>query len=287
MSVLNKLEEYKHWRDEKLEKASGSVEDCFVSIADPFNLSYKEKEKAKELFARNNFALFQLRNQKDYIDAFIKINNQFGLFNYDKHLYSQVNGIAKITQTNSQEKADFIPYTNKQINWHTDGYYNPIKQRIRSFSLLCVNKAISGGKSAWMDHRILYILLREKNPEIAEALTHPKAMTIPEHVVDGVTRRQRSTGPIFFIDENSDQLCMRYTQRKKNVEFFNSSEIKHAVKELNEVLSANPKYHFELLFEPGQGIVCNNVIHRREEFIDSSETKRLLLRGRYFDKISL
>jgi len=34
-----------------------------------------------------------------------------------------------------------------------------------------------------------------------------------------------------------------------------------------------------------QGIVCNNVIHKRSGFVEDKGNPRLLLRGRYFDQV--
>ena len=44
----------------------------------------------------------------------------------------------------------------------------------------------------------------------------------------------------------------------------------------------------ELRLRAGQGIVCNNILHGREAFLnDSGEDARLVYRARYFNKIDL
>jgi alpha-ketoglutarate-dependent taurine dioxygenase len=285
VSILSQLDVYRYWRDEKLENALTSIEQCLVPIADPYKLTGNENEKISELCLLSNFALIQLANQNNYTNSVLSLNRQLGLTDYDKHLYAQGNGLSEITQSNNTDQAEFIPYTNKNIGWHTDGYYNPIQQTVRSMTLFCINKAKSGGENTWIDHQMAYILLREDNPDIVNALLHPEAMTIPQHEVNGNVRRPKSTGPIFFIDKKSEQLSMRYTQRKKNVQIFNSAEIRQAIEGLDGLLSSNTQYHFKLLFEPGQGIICNNIIHKREKFIDNPTSPRLLLRGRYYNHI--
>ena len=44
---------------------------------------------------------------------------------------SEKSGLTKIeVSSESKEKSEYVPYTNKALNWHTDGYYsendNPI-----------------------------------------------------------------------------------------------------------------------------------------------------------------
>jgi hypothetical protein len=46
----------------------------------------------------------------------------------------------------------------------------------------------------WIDPQMVYLLLRENNVDVVKALTHPQAMSIPEHEVDGQVRRAKSTG---------------------------------------------------------------------------------------------
>ncbi len=285
MSILNNKDEYRRWRDEKLSNTKHSIGECLIDIIDPFSLSNSEKEHILGVCSSNNFALFQLKQQQNIVEAIISVNQQLGLNNYDQHLYSYSNGIAHITKSENNNQAKYIPYTNKAIGWHTDGYYNEDAKRIRAFTLFCINKALSGGTSEWMDHCMAYILLREDNPDIVQALTHPQAMSIPQHEVGGNVRRPKSTGPIFFIDDNTSKLSMRYTQRKKNINFLDSNEVLEAVESLDELLRSNTDYHFKLLLEPNQGIICNNVIHKRNKFIDDAKNPRLLLRGRYYDHI--
>jgi hypothetical protein len=33
------------------------------------------------------------------------------------------------------------------------------------------------------------------------------------------------------------------------------------------------------------GLICNNVLHTRSAFFDSTEHRRLLYRGRYYDRL--
>ncbi len=283
--LLNNLDEYQYWRDEKLAHAPTQLNDCIVEIDDAFNLRLAEKDKILSLCQQGNFALFQIQPVDQYDEAIVSINTQLGLKDFDQHLFVKTQGLALISQSNKKDQGEFIPYTDKSLGWHTDGYYNAIEQRIRAFSLFCVRPALAGGANEWIDPQMIYLLLREHNPDITKALTHPEAMTIPEHKVDGKVRRATSTGPIFFIDELTNELSMRYTQRKKNIELLDSAEIKQAVEHLDTQLNTNTDYHFQHTMQTGQGLLCNNVLHKRNHFTDDKHSPRLLLRGRYFNRI--
>lgn len=286
MSILNNLDKYKRWRDGKLANASTKIEACLIEISNPFKLSCSEKDRIKILCQHNNFTLFNIEQQNNYPQAIIAINKQLGLTDYDPHLYAQDQGLAHITQSVKKDQAEFIPYTEKAIGWHTDGYYNTMAQRIRAFSLFCVTPANRGGENQWIDQQMVYLQLRESNPDVAKALTHIHAMSIPEHIVNGVVRRKTSIGAIFFIDESSSQLYMRYTQRKKNIKFLDSQEVKQAVTVLDAHLSTTTEHHFRHTMTANQGLLCNNILHKRSGFINNPLNPRLLLRGRYFNRLN-
>ncbi len=284
-NILTDSEQYCYWRDEKLAAAATELSACLIEIKNPLVLSKVEKNKIQQSCQQNNFALFHIEARDDYENAIVNINTQFGLKDYDRHLFVKNQGLAYITQSNNKDQSEFIPYTNKGLGWHTDGYYNPIEQRIRAFSLFCVRPGASGGANQWIDSQMVYLLLRENNPDIAKALTHPQTMVIPEHRVNNEVRRPTSTGPVFFIDEVSGALSMRYTQRKTNIAFLDSIEIRRAVESLDKLLNGTSSYHFAHLMSAGQGLLCNNIVHKRSTFTDDADQPRLLLRGRYFNRI--
>ncbi|MBC8493625.1 MAG: TauD/TfdA family dioxygenase [Candidatus Thioglobus sp.] len=284
-NIITSPDAYQFWRDDKLSNIASSLDACLVEVDDLNCLTDAEKNQILRLCSANNFALFQTSIPNNIEASLVHFNQQFGLQEFDRHLYVKDQGLAHITQTKQKNQAEFIPYTDRAIGWHTDGYYNPVDNRIRAFSLFCVNPAPSGGENQWIDHQIVYLRLREQNDEIVKALCHPQAMSIPQHKVDGVIRRPTSTGPIFFVDELSQQLSMRYTQRKKNIEFYNSAEIVEAAQLLDELLATQTQHHFSHTMQAGQGLICNNILHTRRSFTDDSNHPRLMLRGRYFNQI--
>ncbi len=286
MSILNNLDEYKCWRDDKLENSNTNIETCLIEINNPFKIIKSEKDKIKLLCQKNNFVLFHIKQQSNYPKAIIAINKQLGLVDYDSHLYVLNQGLANITKNVKKDQSKFIPYTDKAIGWHTDGYYNKISQRIRAFSLFCVTPASYGGENKWINQQIVYLQLRESNPDVAMALTHIQAMNIPEHAINNIVKRKASIGAIFFIDQSTSQLYMRYTQRKKNIIYSNSQEVRQAITVLDKYLKTTTKYHFSHTMTANQGILCNNILHKRSAFTDNPTNPRLLLRGRYFNRLN-
>ena len=284
-NVITSTDDYQFWRDEKLAKVQTNIENCLVEVGNPAKLSTAEKSKISDLCRINNFALFHTPAQLNYESSIISFNEQLGLTEFDQHLYAQNQGLAHITQSDQSDQSEFIPYTDRAIGWHTDGYYNAPEARIRAFSLFCVSPAQSGGENQWIDQQIVYLLLREENPDITKALTHAQAMCIPEHEVDGQIRRKTSVGPIFFTDEFTSQLYMRYTQRKINISFYESVEIQQAVAILDQFLASHTPYHFSHTMQANEGLVCNNILHKRSSFIDQKPSPRLMLRGRYFNRV--
>lgn len=275
---------YQTWRDNKLKHAIVSPNFVCVEISNPLVISLAEKAKIISQMSVNNFVIYQFNIEKcDISHAVLAINKQLGLVDYDKHLYANTEGLAEISPSNNKHQDEFIPYTNKQLNWHTDGYYNNQRQRIRSFSLFCLKPAKSGGENEWIDHEIVYILLREKSSTLANILIQNDIMTVPEHKIDAITRREASIGAVFLIDKLTGALVMRYTQRKQNIIWKNSSKVQQARFALSEILENKTPYHFKYKMQAGQGIICHNIPHRRSAFAKHQE--RLMLRGRYFNRV--
>ena len=95
-----------------------------------------------------------------------QLGQQLGLERLDDNLCSDDDSITSLKVVGKSREGEYIPYTNKRLNWHTDGYYNRPDRQIRGVILHCVQPAAAGGESALMDHEIAYIQLRDENPDI-------------------------------------------------------------------------------------------------------------------------
>lgn len=280
---------FKNWSNTKIENAFRtdiqSIDSLFVDIADPAQLTTTEIKSIHRNCSKNSFCLYRvdpvLHNNKNKIHLFMA---QLGLQKLDTNICADADSLTSIKQTEQLGQHDYIPYSNKQLSWHTDGYYNPKNEQINSMLLHCVQPATEGGESLFMDHEIAYLLLRNKNPDYIKVLMEDDALTIPANILNGKTIREAQTGPVFSINQYG-HLHMRFSARKRNISWKQNDLLLEAIDYLNSLLNRDSPYIIKHKLKPGEGIVCKNILHCRTSFVDSKETekKRLLYRGRYYD----
>ncbi len=278
---------YQQWKKQKLENYPHSITDLIVKIRDPFQLTAEELAAIKALLRKTNMVIYAL-GQQDVADKAIpeQLGRQLGISSLDKNECADEDGFTSIQVVEEGLHAIYIPYSEKGINWHVDGYYNRLSEQIYSMILHCVRPAAEGGENQLWDNEIVYLLLRDENPDYIQALMAPDAMTIPENVLDGKLVRPDRSGPVFMLTEEG-RLHMRYTARARNVIWKDDELTQKAQQVLRELLNSNSDYKFEGRLEAGQGLICNNVLHTRLAFRDDKNHPRLLYRGRYFDRIRL
>ena len=107
-------------------------------------------------------------------------------------------------------------------------------------------------------------------------------MEIPKN--KNISSSQAIKGPVFYIDEGN-YLNMRYTSRKQNIIWKKDGMIKKIKIFLDSFLNDNEEYIFSLLLKNNQGYIANNVLHRREEYVDGKK-KRLLKRIRFSNRVN-
>ncbi|HEX8986767.1 MAG TPA: TauD/TfdA family dioxygenase [Rhodocyclaceae bacterium] len=281
---------YAAWRERKLDTAPRRIEDILVEVDDPRSLSPAQRARIIELNAVCNMAIYSGKTGRDP-DKEIprRLGAQLGLSHIDGHWLTDSDDISPISVRGAEERGerrDFIPYTDKPIKWHTDGYYNAPERTVRALLLHCVESAVSGGDNQLLDHEIAYILLRDQNPELVRALAQPGAMTIPaRHEPDGRVARGEQSGPVFSIDAQGF-LHMRYTARAVNVVWHDDAATRAAVAALAGMLAQPTPWTLRGRLEPGMGLVSNNVLHDRSGFTESSERRRLLYRARYYERVA-
>jgi len=274
---------YERWREQRLSRGNPVLSDLLVCIDDPFQLSDAEKNAILSCCDDFNMAIYQLNNpdiqDKTLVHA---LGKQLSLVNLDANLRSDEDSVSSL-EVRDQAGNQYIPYTNKALSWHTDGYYNHLDKQIYGILMHCVRPAAEGGVSSLLNHEDVYIKLRDENPAYIEALMHPEAMTIPDNVEAGKVIREAQTGPVFMVKENG-RLHMRFSARKRNIVWRDTEETKEAVEMIN-ALMADDANVFKVTLKAGQGVICNNVLHNRSGFSESDKQKRLLYRARYFDAV--
>jgi alpha-ketoglutarate-dependent taurine dioxygenase len=275
---------YRRWRERKLGAAPRSAGELLVEVADPLNLAATERQALLDRCARANMAVyFSPRRRQPGSEVPRRIGAQLGLRTLDVNYLADDDGITPLAATEAGTRSAYIPYTNRAIRWHTDGYYNPPERQIRAMILHCVERAETGGENRLLDHELAYIALRDLDPAHIAALTLPDAMTIPARSEEGEVARGDTTGPVFSVGADG-HLHMRYTARTRSIAWKDEARVRAATAAMQRILDNDP-HVLRLRQEPGMGIVCNNVLHDRAAFTDSAARRRLVLRARFYERI--
>lgn len=276
---------YQQWKKEKLTDYPGSLEPLMVPLKDPFALSSAEIEQLKSCLKKANMVIYAMDEVQAENKAIPRaIGQQLGIYSLDKNECADNDGFTSLQVAADGLHTMYVPYSNKGINWHTDGYYNRLTEQIFSMLLHCVRPARQGGENRLMDHEIAYMLLRDKDPQYIRVLMHPQAMTIPKNVIDGELIRPDRSGPVFMLTPQG-RLHMRYTARARNVLWHDDPLTQTAQQALRDILDQQSDYIMQGKLQAGQGLICNNILHTRTAFKDAADSPRLLYRGRYFDEI--
>jgi len=277
---------YLRWHERKLAQAIADPGELIVEIANPAALTVTERGELLARCRRSNMAIYATAAAMDE-QSVQQLGAQLGLQRLDANWLADEQGISRIpVSDNGGQRQAYIPYTDRAIKWHTDGYYNPPERTVRGMLLHCVRPALSGGDNQLLDHEIAYILLRDRDPEFVRALSAPDAMTIPERTDEHGVARAAQTGPVFSVDPVSGTLHMRYTARTRSIEWKQDDATLAAVKRLEALLASDLSHIFSAQLVPGMGLLCNNVLHDRSAFSDESLQPRLLYRARYQDRVT-
>lgn len=289
---LDDEETYRIWRDRKLAAYPRTADELVVDIAELSCPSVAERAQIASACAKANMAIYcsgavgQDANRAR--PALRMFGASLGLSHVEDHRSAEADGIVAIEVASKGGRVGYIPYTNRPISWHTDGYYNyhGASDCVQAMLLHCVRGAAEGGVNGLLDHEIAYIRLRDRDPALVAALMHPETMTIPAGE-DGHGRpRPDNTGPVFFVEPVHGALVMRFTARKRYVFWRNDLATREAVAALEEILNNDPLV-IQARLGPGEGLICNNVLHTRTGFIDDEPegAGRLLYRVRYHDRL--
>ena len=282
---------YQAWRSCKLANYPVSANHLCVSISNLERPGFDEIARVRAAIQRANMAVYACQDDsfdercvRPRLRAF---GEAFGLRVAEDQRSAESDGIVRIEIVGEGGRFGYIPYTDKPINWHTDGYYNfhGGNRCIKAMLLHCQRDAVVGGDNGLLDPEVAYIRLRDENPGWIAALMRPDAMTIPESIEAGGRVRPSNVGPVFLVDDEG-ALIMRYTARKRNVVWCDDELTRDAARRLERILKEDPLV-LRLRLKPGQGLICNNVVHDRTGFPGASEGPgRLLYRIRYHNRIS-
>ncbi len=279
--------EYSRWREFKLAHRSQQSHIELVSIADPNALSERELSQLSTFCNNDNFALYRLDQPSLASKTSIRsMANQIGMISLDQNLCADNDSISSLQVMDLGRARGYIPYTAKALNWHTDGYYNALNEHIRSFLLHCIQNAPSGGENMLINHDLIYIQLHDESPQLATALMQPDVLTIPANIENGLEVRPAQSGPVFYRDSSTATLQMRYTARSRSIEWKQDRNVQHAVSMIEELLT-DSDYVLNYTLLPGEGLICNNILHGRSAFTNGNipQQQRVMYRARSYNRL--
>ncbi len=275
---------YRSWREDKLGRSPTRIDALTVPLKTLGAPTKGELDAICEAVARGNLALIRCADPSGIEPgAMLGLGRHLGLTRLDANLCADEEAVSRIAVRPGGQTGEYIPYTDRPLSWHTDGYYNPQGSEVRAWMLFCVRDATSGGENALLDPELVYIRLRDQDPAMIAALMEPDAMTVPANVAEGRELRAASTGPVFSVIDG--HLNMRYSARTRNIQWRDGQTLDAARECLTGLLSRPDVYIFRHKLRPGEGYVSNNVLHNRTGFTAAAGADRLLLRLRYLDRV--
>ena len=278
---------YRRWRDSKLADAPASATALVVPIADRRLPTAAEVADVLDRCRRFNMAVYRISEDMNK-DQAVEFAAHFGFTHLERPLLTGEDGVTELSVANGADKrrGAYIPYSDKPLSWHTDGYYNRTGEWVLGMLLHCARPAVSGGESQLLDHDIAYIRLRDENPAWIAALMHPEALTIPANELEPGEVRGAETGPVFAVIDG--RLAMRYTHRTRSAVWRDDPATLEARAFLRDVLEGGDPLMIKHTLSAGEGVICNNVLHRRTGFenADEADGGRLLFRARFRDRVT-
>lgn len=278
---LASAEDYKKWRDEKLAAYPTSIGDLVVELGDMTAITPAEKDKIMSLVERANMCVYTAGAAELTMDSLLALGRQLGVSATDKlcrHAQSD-------ELTNSGILGSAIPFTTRHVRWHTDATYYGSDKTIQALFLLCKQPAVEGGNNKVLDHEILYILLRDQQPEALEVLMKNDCFQHRNPQTGEISREQG--GKVFWTNAEG-YLCHRFSFRKTDMAWTDDADVTAAKEVLESYLINDPAHVIEGRLESGLGLISNNVLHTREKLVDSDEPskQRLLFRTRFYDRVN-
>lgn len=290
--------DYLTWRAQKLAHWGAGISNKIVHLPELGDVRDEDVSALMSQCQSANMVLYEAPDHGSRIDekglkglrcALLQLCARMGLSHAEKHRSQGDGGVVAIEMNTGGVGAGYIPYTDKKLSWHTDGYYNAPENRIKGMVLHCVHDASEGGVNALLDPDIAYIRLRDADPDFAKALFHPETMIIPENTDTRSDYRPASIGPVFYLDATSGALNMRYSARSRSVIWREDRATSEARLLLGQILENDP-FIIRHKLKPGQGIISNNILHNRTAFKNAGDINnkdRLLYRLRFHQRVQV
>jgi alpha-ketoglutarate-dependent taurine dioxygenase len=283
--LLENQDEYCDWRRHKLVACQSLNALKVFQLDDQRLMPAESMEALRQQLQAFNFILFDAGDGFTQQD-FLRLNQQMGLTRCEPDEEAAGETVTLLKQVAAtDQRARYIPFSNRALNWHTDGYYNSPQYRLNAFALFCKHQSKAGGENFLLDHELLYIKIRDAAPDLIQALMNNGVMRVPENIRGGKMVREEIPGPVYSVDSIDGFLNMRFSSRPKHIIWKQDKTSQAALKMITDILT-DREIAFELKLNAGEGIICNNILHGRRAFDDTdSSNPRLYYRTRYYDRI--
>ncbi len=276
MKFTSKSNEFKQWALEKEDNIPLNIDDLIVKIHDINHATLAEISNIKDIIKRFNCCIYQSRVGLNTQADLMNFAQSIGMETYDTNNIHN-SPISLIMSLETKNTLNYIPYTNKKLNWHTDGYYD--EKPIFSWLLHCEEPAYSGGENYLLDHELAireYIIKYDN----LESLSSLDAFTIP-----GNTHANRAETKGYICDNNNEykKFHMKFSMREKNMKL--NEQSKTAIMRMKKIIKEDcKKYCLTYKLSKNEGIVSNNILHGRNSFEDG-KAMRKLYRIRSYERI--
>ena len=268
MILSAKSEDFIEWSAKKDLNIPSNINDLKVSISDINHVSKTEISQIKQKLTKFNCCIYASGTDLDDDSKIMRFAQSLGMRTFDSHNIDD-SAISTISANKDENNIRYIPYTNKGLNWHTDGYYD--SKPIFSWLLHCIEPALSGGENFLLDHELAireYIL---KYDDIIY-LTNNETFSIP---TDEVAKREITSNYVCDMNNEYKKLHMNFSMRKENIIVNKNSE--SAMSKLIKIIKEDcKKYHLTYKLSKSEGIVSNNILHGRNAFKDGQVMRKIL-----------
>jgi len=270
--------EFRQWRERRLARQADlrTVASTPFVIQTPDTLTpdhtatrqFRAAELAPIVQATSvyGYAHYRFSHGSDYrlmrsqVTAFV---HSLGLHRSDQGVIADDDALTLLEHSADSQLARFPPFSNRPLNWHTDGYYNEL---------------------TLLDPELLLIAIYEHDKTIIDYLCEPDSMMLPGSDDQYGHRRPDTAVPVFFVHEDG-LLGMRFTTRSRNIRWKNSNT-RAAATRVVEIIESIPQHLTHLRLKRCEGIVTRNILHQRSGYVDMpASNRRQMLRGRYLDKL--
>ena len=268
MVLSAKSENFIEWSAKKDLNIPSNIDDLKVSISDINHVSKTEISQIKQKLTKFNCCIYASGTDLNDNSKIMRFAQSLGMKTFDSHNIDD-SAISMISADKNENNMRYIPYTNKGLNWHTDGYYD--NKPIFSWLLHCVEPALSGGENFLLDHELAireYVL---KHDDIT-CLMNNQAFSIP---TDEVAERGVTSNYVCDMNNEYKKLHMNFSMRKENIIL--NKDSKSAMSKLIKIIKEDcKKYHLTYKLSRNEGIVSNNILHGRNAFKDGPVMRKIL-----------